>query len=98
MEVLRPPDPRLARRALPRRGGDVHAPDVGCRRTDAAAPGQRVLHRALLHARRRLHRREKRARRNLLQGLARQERENRYQNTIMACLIRRTTILSSNDP
>jgi hypothetical protein len=78
VEVLRPPDPRLARRAMPRRGGggDVPAPDVGRRRTDGtAAPGQRILRRALLHARRRLHRREKRARRNLqqLQSLARQQ-------------------------
>jgi hypothetical protein len=74
VEVLRPPDPRLARRGG---GGDVPAPDVGRRRTDGtAAPGQRVLRRALLHARRRLHRRrERRARRNLqqLQGLARQQ-------------------------
>jgi hypothetical protein len=83
VEVLRPPNPRLARRTLTGRGG-VTASCVGRRRTDdTAAPGQRVVHPAL-HARRRLHRGYKRARRNLLQGLARQERENRYQNTIMA--------------
>ena len=37
VEVLRPPDPRLARRAVPGRGDDV--PGVGPRRTDTAAPG-----------------------------------------------------------
>ena len=70
MEVLRPPDPRLARRAaVPGCGNDV--PGVGPRRTDTATPGQRVLSWAL-HARRRFHRREKRVGRNL-QGLAKQE-------------------------
>ena len=65
MEVLRSPDPRLARRAVPGRGDDV--PGVGPRRTDTATPGQRVLSWAL-HARRRFHRREKRVGRNLQEG------------------------------
>jgi hypothetical protein len=94
VEVLRPPNPRLAGSTLPRRGG-VTAPCVGRRRTDdTAAPGQRVVHKAL-HARRRLHRGDKRARRNLLQGLARQEPLSKHDHG-MACLVRRTATLSVN--
>jgi hypothetical protein len=80
VEVLRPPDPRLARRAVPGRGDD--GPGVGHRRTDTATPGQRVLRWALQA--RRFHRREKRVRRRNLQGLAKQKRKNRYQNLIIA--------------
>jgi hypothetical protein len=76
VEVLRPSDPRLARRALPWRGEDV-AGMVGSWCTHTATPGHGVLHWATLHARR-LHRWDKHARRDLGSS-DKQERRNTHQ-------------------